>query len=285
MWYGVLTLASIMFGFMFFFKQIYKKNYDEVDYLKSMAVFNVGSGIIGLISLLIINGFKFEYTHFTMIMAVINTINGMTFAYCSLKALGKINLSLFSVLSMLGGMALPFVSGILFHGEPLTVGKTVCFIIITGALFLTVKKGDGKNEWIYYVGVFVCNGMAGVISKIYSAADFEKASSAGYSILNSVLGLIFALAILIFKKPNLKKLNFKSIMGIFGSGIFNRVANWMVLVALTYLPASSQYPFITGGTMVVSTAIALITHQKPTKKEIAAVALSMVAMIALTVLP
>lgn len=285
MWYGVLTLASVMFGFQFFFKQSYKKNYHEEDNLKAMAVFNAGSGIIGLISLLVINGFKFEYTHFTLIMATIKTIFGMTFAYCSLKALGKINLSLFSVLSMLGGMALPFVSGILFHGEPLTIGKAVCFIIITAALFLTVKKGDGKNEWIYYVGVFVCNGMSGVISKIYTAADFPKASPAGYSILGSILGLVFALAILVIRKPDFKKLNVKSVAGIFGSGIFNRVANWMILVALTYLPASSQYPFITGGTMVVSTAIALITHQKPTKKEIAAVGLSMVAMIALAVLP
>ena len=77
MWYGVLTLASAMFGFQFFFKQSYKKNYHEEDNLKAMAVFNAGSGIIGLISLLVINGFKFEYTHFTLIMATIKTIFGI----------------------------------------------------------------------------------------------------------------------------------------------------------------------------------------------------------------
>lgn len=285
MWYGVLASASVMFGFMFFFKQIFKKNYDEPDNLKAMAIFNAGSGIMGLVSLLIINGFRFEYTHFTLLMAVIATINSMAFGYCSLKALGKINLSLFSVLSMLGGMALPFAFGILFYNEPLTVGKAVCFVIITAALFLTVKKGDGKNEWIYYAGIFVFNGMSGVISKIYQATNFEKASSTGYSILCSALGLLFAIAILVVRKPDFKKLNLKAIFGVFGSGIFSRVANLLVLIALTYVPASSQYPFITGGTMVVSTAIALITHQKPSKGEIAAVGLSMVAMIVLAVMP
>ena len=249
-----------------------------------MAIMNVGGSIIGLISMLLINGFKFEYTHFTLIMSIIVTINGLLFTYCSLKALGKINLSLFSVLSMLGGMFIPFVVGIIFYGEELTVGKSVCFIIITLALFLTVKKGNEKGEWIYYAGIFIFNGMSSVLSKIYSASEFPKASSVGFSIFQSLISFIIALIILAVTKPDFKKLNIKSIVGILGHGLCNRVGNLLLLMALAYLPASSQYPFITGGTMVVSTVIAVVTHQKPTKKEIVSVGLSMVAMIILAVL-
>ena len=285
MWYGVLALSSIMFGFMFFFKQMYSINYKEENTIRAMAIFNFIGGIIGIISLLIVNGFRFEYTHFSLIMAVISTINTMLFSFCSLKAFGKINLSLYSVFSMLCGMALPFAAGILFYDEPLTLGKGLCFAIITLALFLTVEKREGKSGWIYYAGVFICNGMAGVISKAFQAAPFEKTSSAGYSILCSVCGLAFGLILVIIYKPSFKKLNWKVLVGLGGSNALSRIANWMILVALSYLPASAQYPFITGGTMVVSTVIAYVTHQHPSKKEIAAVALSVVAMVIVALVP
>lgn len=285
MWYGVLALSSVMFGLMFFFKQMYSNNYQEENTIRAMAIFNFIGGIIGIISLWIVNGFRFEYTHFSLIMAVISTVNAMIFSYCTLKAFGKINLSLYSVFSMLGGMALPFAAGILFYGEPLTLGKGLCFAIITLALFLTVEKREGRSEWIHYAGVFICNGMSGVISKAFQAAPFEKASSAGYSILCSVCGLVFGVILLAIYRPSFKKLNWKVLVGLCGSNALSRIANWMILVALAYLPASAQYPFITGGTMVVSTVIAYITRQHPSKKEVAAVALSVIAMIIVAIVP
>jgi drug/metabolite transporter (DMT)-like permease len=51
------------------------------------------------------------------------------------------------------------------------------------------------------------------------------------------------------------------------------------------LPASAQYPFVTGGTMIVSTVISLFTDKKPSKKEIIAVALSFIGIVLLIALP
>lgn len=53
----------------------------------------------------------------------------------------------FIVLSvvMFGGMVLPFLQGILFYGEKITVAKAVCFLFITVALVLTVEKGERKK--------------------------------------------------------------------------------------------------------------------------------------------
>ena len=42
-------------------------------------------------------------------------------------------------------MALPFVQGIIFYGEKLTLAKGVCFVIITVALILTIEKGEKKK--------------------------------------------------------------------------------------------------------------------------------------------
>ena len=65
----------------------------------------------------------------------------------------------------------------------------------------------------------------------------------------------------------------------------NRVANLLLLSSLAVLPASVQYPFVTGGVMIVSTAIAFISGQKPSRRELASVALSFVGILALVLIP
>ena len=53
------------------------------------------------------------------------------------------------------------------------------------------------------------------------------------------------------------------------------------LLALAVLPASVQYPFVTGGTMIVSTLMGLLVGQRPTKREILSIALSFVGIMIL----
>lgn len=50
--YGLLSVSTVMFGFMFFFNDIFRKNYDSG--MKATFVMSIGSSICGLISLLVI---------------------------------------------------------------------------------------------------------------------------------------------------------------------------------------------------------------------------------------
>lgn len=277
--YGLLLTSAIMFSVMFYFKDLFRIHYGSG--VKATLVSNLGGSIFGLIILLVINGFVFEFTLFSLIMGLIATINIFFFSFCSLKALGKINLSLYSLFSMLGGMVLPFVSGIIFHAEPFTLGKAACFVIIIVALCLNVKTGKKGTGTIFYIGVFVFNGLSGVIAKLYQALPFEKISSAGFSILKSLISIAVASFLLIFIKGEKKKINWQCIVSMAGTGILNHLANWLVLVALFTLPVSVQYPFITGGTIIVSTIISLFTDKKPSKREVISVVLAFIGILPL----
>ena len=282
-YYGMLAGASVMFGTQFLFTQMFRKSY-KGNSIEATAVSGFGGAVFGLFSMFVVNGFCFEYSHFAMVMAVIQTISGLLFTFCSMKALGKINLSLYSIFSMLGGMALPFAAGILFFDEELTWAKSIGLLLIVLSFLFTLKKDtDHSNgtEKIYYIGVFIFNGMSGVLSKIYYAAPYERISAAGYSILTAILSAGVYLGMLLYLKPNIKMLNTKAIAGIFGSGVLNKVANWLLLVALVYVPASAQYPFITGGTMITSTSLAYLTKNKPGKREFLAVWIALVGVIVL----
>ena len=181
MWiyYALILLSVVMFGGGFSLQNLYRKK--RGSGLKiSMESACIGS-LAGVLVLLAVNGFAFEYTPFTLLMATWAALNSMAFTFCAFRALDYINLSLFSLFSMLGGMVLPFFQGILFYHEEMTFAKDICVLFIIAALLCTLEKGEKKNGTVFYIGIFVLNGMSGVISKIFATASLPKASAAGYS--------------------------------------------------------------------------------------------------------
>lgn len=282
MYYAIVTAAVVMFGFQFFFNGKYEQK-NGSDFASSMT-FIFGGSLAGLVALLAINKFRIEFTSYTLVWSVVTALNMMACLFCSTKALTRINLSLYSIFSMLGGMVMPFVAGLVFYGEKMTLGKALCFAAITVALCLTFSKGESKKGWIYYIGIFVFNGLSGVLSKAYQESAYEKASEAGYSILSAAVAVVLSGIILIFVRKNLKKPDMSSVFLMTGYGIFNKIANFLLLISLAHLPASTQYPMVTGGVMIVSTVLGCFTDKKPTKKELVSVALSFVGIAALILL-
>ena len=281
--YSLVSIAVVIFGFVFLINFKYEKLAGHST--RAILAFITGTYIAGFTVLFIVNKFRLEITPFSMLVAFVAAVNVIIYNFCSINSLGKINLSLFSVFAMLGGMALPFVAGLLFFDEKLTLGKIICFVTIAAALAFTVEKGKKKGGLLYYAGVFVFNGMSGVISKFYTAADVpNKASEAAYSAQIAIFAIVICLILLAFNKDEKLNLSFKSVACIASNGALGNTANLLLLLGLAKLPASAQYPFVTGGTMIVSTIICFFTPNKPKKREIIAVALSFAGIMALCLL-
>ena len=286
MYYGLVVISVIMFGVQFYVNDLYKN--ESGSGMTSAMMLGVLSGLAGTLCLWVINGFSVAATPFTLIMGFVTAVNSVLYTVFSLKALAKINLSLFSLFAMLGGMLLPFFQGLFFYNEPFTLAKGLCLAFIAAALLLTVEKGDKKGGAVFYIGVFVLNGMSGVLSKLYQELPYEKASNGDYSFWISIMSAVISAIILLLIVTvigNKERFGLKAIaLGVANGGI-NRVANLFLLIALAVLPASVQYPFITGGVMIVSTAICFITGQKPSKKEVLSVALAFVGVLLLVCVP
>ena len=286
MYYGIITLSVLMFGVQFYLNDKYQRR--SGTGAESVFIFNLLCAVAGVICLSVINKFDFSLTPFTLLMAVVAAIDGLLCSSCSLRALERANLSVYSLFSMLGGMMLPFVAGLIFFDESMTLGKGVCVVLVIAALLLTVNRGKRGGE-IYYIGVFIFNGLSGVIATVFERAPYEKATSAGYSVWSAVASGVISLAILalirVKKKKKLALPSPSATLLALGGGALNRVANLLLLIALAVLPASVQYPFVTGGVMIVSTALAVITKQKPSRREIASVGLAFIGILALVLLP
>ena len=100
-YYALIMLSVCIFGGGFALQDIYRKKRGSNLKISMESAF-IGS-LAGLIVLLIINGFSFEFTGFTLLMALLAALNSILFTFCAFKSLDYINLSLFSLFSMLGG--------------------------------------------------------------------------------------------------------------------------------------------------------------------------------------
>ena len=106
MYHLFIIVSVVMFGVCFALKDQYRKR--RGSGLKiSMEASCIGS-VAGFVVMTVFKGFSIELTAFTLIMALWKALNGILFTFCSFKALDRINLSLFSLYTMLGGMILPF---------------------------------------------------------------------------------------------------------------------------------------------------------------------------------
>ena len=300
MYYGLIMIAVTMFGIQFYCNREYQRICGGG--LFATMVMTFGGGIAGLLSLLIINGFALDYTPFTLLMATIASLNGIACGICSQKALGHVSLALYSVFSQLGGMAIPFVTGIIFFDEDLTLGKIICLITVIAAMFISMggkadksQKGS-KYAVFYYMGVFFFNGMSGFLSKIFAASTLPKTNAAMYSVMNAAVSIVISgiavvVMLIMAKKKRASgvevprfKLTTGAVVWMSGGTILNKVANYFLLIALAMLPASVQYPMVTGGIMIVSTLLSYLTSNKPSKREWLVVALSFAGILALVLI-
>jgi hypothetical protein len=230
--------------------------------------------IVGTLSKLsVLKGFALEFSWFSLALAVFSAAVNIGFSFFSIKALGVANLSLFSIFAMLGGMLLPSIYGLTFSNEPLTWGKIACYVLIVTALFLTFEKGEQKKKsLVYCFGVFVLNGMSGVITSIHQEEMFTDVavSSGSYMIMSrSISALVcFVLFLLIFKKmPKLKRCDIGNIAGNAACG---GIGNLLQLMALVTLASSVLFPIVTGGTMLFSMLVSILVKEKQNAKTVIA---------------
>lgn len=265
MYYSMIIFASLLFSVQFMFTGGYSK--DSGSSWRSVVVHSFYGSVAGIIFALLMNKFHFEFSFFSLGMAAISALNGFILSNCSIKVLEKANLSVYSMFMMLGGMILPVLYGIIFGGEELTIMRIICIVLITLALFTTIEKGkQSKSAVIYYIIVFVLNGMAGVISTIHQSHLSLAVDSYSYTILSKIITIVFCVAAAAVGKFGFGGISKKSLGYIGGSSVFNTFANILLLIALLHLDASLQYPLVTGFSIIFSTLIDFIRGVKVSKR-------------------
>lgn len=276
-YYVLLLVAAALFATQFLFQKKFESSYGTD--IKSTLVFSVGTGFgMGVVSLIFTGG-KFDITLFSCIVALLHGTASFLYMYFSLKALNVANISVFSVFTMLGGMLLPTFYGVCFAGETLTLGKSICCALVTVSVLCTANGGKAdKKAWLYYIAVFLANGMTSVCAAIHQNYPALNVDSYSYMVLSSFALMIWGLIFLPFVKIK-RKIPPMSYISMAGFSVCSGIGNIILMIALLVLPASLQFPFATGAAVVFSAVITKLQKIKMTKGEVVSVIIAFVATV------
>ena len=293
MYIALIIFATFLFSVQFVFNDLYQRS-EGASVVKAM-LFSGMTCLAGGVMLALTSADAFEYSFFSMMLALISAAKNTLSAYLSIIVLSRANLSVYSLYSMLGGMLLPFAYAILFCGEPMTWQKGVCAVLIMAALLLGVKGKTTTEEerrqqgspLPWYLGVFVMNGLSGVFSTIHQRAGEMAVSASAYSLMEKSWGILLCLIVLFVCRQRGQKISLnrpvRSIGGSAGYGIITTFANLILLIALLHVDASVQYPIVTGGVIVLSLMWDWILGKKPNRSAVWAAAISFAGLLFLAI--
>lgn len=282
MQYFLIVLSTLFVAGQFTFNKMYQKY--VVKSTAALLLFPVLTGIIAVALFLSLNGFSLAFGAFSFGIAVGEAIVLTLCMLCGIFVVKFGRVSVYTVFMMLGGMLLPFIYGLIFLGEPLSVFKIIGILVLVAGLILSAlpdKNSAGeKPKPVFYLlcfAVFCLNGGVSILSKVHQI----NADAIGtmdfmvwlYLMQLSISALCFGVYMLFFRKKNAFPASENLSEKEERRRAFQKSALWAFLISLGYMlfsgfgyllqlnaakeiEASLLYPIVTGGSILFSTLTA-----------------------------
>ena len=283
--YILILLAVACFAAQFAFTKLFESAVKQT--LTTTLVMLAATGLIGALMFFCVGGFRLSFSPISTLWAIIFALIMIPYYVIGIKVLSLGSLAIYSMFMMLGGMLVPFFYGVLLLNEPLSIGKIAGTVLLTvfivlQALWGTPTEGtDSKKStrvlfFVLCLVIFFINGMTGVVAKAHSISEGavnEESFTVLYCGINALLSLVL-LAVTSIKNAKEKTAQIRSalsprpilIMALLGAAAYG--GNFLQLMAAGNVPASVQFPLVSGGVIVLSALVsAFIFREKLSKKE------------------
>ena len=255
---------------------------------------NLVASISALIIIVVLNGFKLRILFSSVILAVIVGIATLIYRLMMVKAMSLGPIIIVSIFSFSASALAPFVYGIIYLEEPLTILKIIAIILMILSLIPLIRNNSSvKNVhikfWIFCVIVFLTAGtnvifmkQNQVISPKEYTIDFIVLYSiffAGFSLLNFIFTVIKT-----EMREEMQKINKRIVIPCISVGACNTLSNVVSLYLASRLDASIQFPILSSG-QIISTALFsyLLFKEKPSRNTIISVILSIASIICMAI--
>lgn len=284
MYYFLLVLSTLLYALAFYLNQRVERECESG--FDTAVLLSTVSWAGTFVLLMIVMRADVQFTPFSLLCALIHSFCMVLFAVLNLKALSKVDLSKYSMFTMLGGMLVPFAAGILFFSEPLSVGKILCCILVMAALYLDSRGGKtDKKAVLYLIAVFFVNGSFGVITTVHQNSGMEVVGSLQYMAMSAIIISLFGAIWLAIRKIKNKDKKIvktkKAYINMLLYGLVNNGAELILLVAIKHVQATVQYPIVTGGVIIFSTLLSLLLSEKKNYKSLIPVGVAFAGLLCL----
>ncbi len=277
-YYFMVVVSAVLFALQFLCQQKFEEK--SGTGMKQALAFSLYKGITIVVLMVILSGFNFKITWFSFWLSGLYALCYIGMNYFSLKALSVANLSVYSVFTMLGGMLLPFAVGVLGYGEDVNVFKVVCCLLVVVAVLMNLQKGKGsKKAFVYYLLVFLINGVIASTTKVHDASPLAYTDPNNFMLYSGIWTILICGVWLLVMGEKIPLLKGSPLLCATGHGLSNGVGDLLLFLAIVNLDASVQFPLVTGGVMVFSTIISMLRREKIRRMEYFATAIAFVASV------
>ena len=284
--YIFIILAGFCFAGQFAFTKLYEGAVKQTA-VTTLVMLTV-TGAIGAVMYLFVCNFSVSFSYVSLFWAAFMAVIMIPYYMIGIKVLSLGSLAIYSMFMMLGGMLVPFFYGVVFLHEELSVWQIVGTVTLTVFIILQAvwqqpaeEKKSGKPDkkkilfFVLSILIFIINGMTGVIAKAHQISE-GAIDEASFTVISCALTAIFSLILLAFSVlknrgaagilPSMFKLKPMLIMALIGAAAYT--GNFLHLKAASAVPASVQFPLVSGGVIVISALVSFfIFREKLSKKE------------------
>ena len=280
--YFFIFLAVGCFSLQFIFTKFFAERVEQT--LETALTMLFLTGVFGATLFFAVNGFTVRFSTPSIWLALLFAVVMIPYYTLSFKALTLGSVAIYSTFMMLGGMLLPFLYGVAWLSEPLFWGKSVGCIFLCACILaqgMTQQKSEGeKNKkntlfFLLCVCIFVINGLTGVIAKAHQTQP-KAVDEVSFTVLSCAFTALLSLGLLLVR-ISIKKESRSLVKSVFHPkplgivsllGAAMHTGNFLILLAANKVPASIQFPLISGGTILLSALFGFwFFKEKPPKKE------------------
>ncbi|MBR5295987.1 MAG: hypothetical protein IKU24_05300 [Clostridia bacterium] len=163
-------------------------------------------------------------------------------------------------------LMLPTFYGLLFLGDPVSMGLIPGILLLAASLYLTKQngeKGGFSTKWLLFVFLAFCgNGMCSVVQKMQQVASGGKGKSE-FMIIALAIDAIVLLALSFFKeRKDFPAFGKAAILPAIIGGALNGMVNLFVMILSGKMPVSVMFPLISAGGILVTFLIPLIFYRE-----------------------
>lgn len=238
--------------------------------------FNSFLGLFTAIIFFVINGFRADFSTYSFIMAAL--VNGLVMCYniIGFRLLKSGTMALYTLFLMSGGMVVPYIFGMFFLNEPFSGLKTAALILIlTGVIVSNADNTKVNSKQIAMcMIVFILNGFVSVISKLHQIeVRFDTVNATDFVLIGGIFKFIFAGILYLFTRSNFAentkpKTKITPFIIIIASAAAGGISYFLQLFGAVSLPATVLYPFVTGGSVVLSSLAGVIFFKDKLSKNL-----------------
>ncbi|NLD87281.1 MAG: EamA family transporter [Clostridiales bacterium] len=283
--YAMLFAATLLLALDFCIQKFYQKS-KGVSFRSGFG-FNSLLGLFTAVVFFAINGFNLNITLFSFLVAALGNCLVLCYTLLGFRLMKQDSMSLYTLFLMTGGMAVPYIWGILFLNENVSwLRVTGLVLIFSGVVLANFSKGEIKPSVVLMcTAVFFLNGFVSVVSKVHQIeTNHPVVGTTEFVILGGMFKFLFAGVLYLLSRSSAEpegKNKLGPLLLILISAVVGGVSYMLQLNGAATLPATVLYPIITGGSIVFTTIMSkLVFKEKLSKKLIISVVLCCIGTLA-----